>query len=199
MDPNDLPIQAFADLAAWERWLREHGRSCAGTWLKFSKAGAPMPTLVKRDAIEGALCHGWIDGQLKAFDEHYFLTRFTPRRPGSAWSRINRETAQRLLDEGRMSPIGLREIDTAKANGCWERAYASQANATVPPDLLAALKVAPKARTFFDALDGANRYAVIYRVMQPKTPQTRARRIEQFVAMLLRGETVHPVGPRKRK
>jgi uncharacterized protein YdeI (YjbR/CyaY-like superfamily) len=199
MSPNDLPIQAFADLAEWERWLRRHGETAPGLWLKFSKAGAPTPTLAKREAIEGALCHGWIDGQLKAFDEHYFLTRFTRRRAGSAWSRINRETAQRLLDEGRVSPIGLREIETAKANGCWERAYASQANAAVPADLLAALKVVPKARAFFDALDGANRYAVIYRVVQPKTPQARARRIEQFVAMLLRGETVHPVGPRKRK
>jgi len=198
MDASDLPIQAFADLAAWERWLRRNGARAAGTWLKFSKAGAPTPTLAKREAIEGALCHGWIDGQLAALDRHYFLTRFTPRRPGSAWSRINRDTAQRLLDEGRVSACGLREIESAKANGCWEAAYASQANATVPPDLLAALKAAPKARKCFEALDGANRYAVIYRVMQPKTPQTRARRIEQFVAMLLRGETIHPVGPRKR-
>ncbi|HEY0230450.1 MAG TPA: YdeI/OmpD-associated family protein [Dokdonella sp.] len=199
MQAKDLPIHAFADLAAWERWLRRNGERAAGAWLKFSKAGAPVPTLAKREAIEGALCHGWIDGQLAAFDAHYFLIRFTPRRRGSAWSRINRDTAQRLLAEGRVAPNGLREIETAKANGGWDSAYASQANATVPADLQAALKAAPKAKKGFDALDGANRYAIIYRVMQPKKAQTRARRIEQFVEMLLRGETIHPPGGRRKR
>jgi len=199
MDAKELPIHTFTNLAAWERWLRENGETAAGAWLKFSKAGASIPTLAKREAIEGALCHGWIDGQLRAFDSHYFLTRFTPRRPGSAWSRINRETAQRLLAEGRVSACGLREIEQAKASSCWETAYASQANAVVPPDLRAALQASPKAKKFFDALDGANRYAILYRVTQPKKAQTRARRIEQFVQMLARGETVHPVGGRKRR
>ncbi|MEP7042584.1 MAG: YdeI/OmpD-associated family protein [Dokdonella sp.] len=192
MQTKELPVHAFADLAAWERWLRTNGETAPGVWLKFSKAGAATTTLGKREAIEGALCHGWIDGQLAKFDAHYFLIRFTPRRRSSAWSRINRETVQRLLAEGRVSACGLREIESAKSSGRWDSAYASQAHAVVPPDLHAALKAAPAARQCFDALDGANRYAIIYRVMQPKKAQTRARRIAQFIEMLVRGETVHP-------
>jgi uncharacterized protein YdeI (YjbR/CyaY-like superfamily) len=191
MDKKDLPTLAFADLASWERWLRKQGAEASGLWLTFAKAGAPQPTLRKAEAIEGALCHGWIDGQLAKLDEHYFLTRFTPRRRGSPWSRINVETAQRLITEGRMAAGGLREIEAAKADGRWDNAYASQANAIVPDDLGAALKAAPAARRFFDALDGANRYAIIWRVMQAKKPDTRARRIVQYVDMLLRGETIH--------
>jgi uncharacterized protein YdeI (YjbR/CyaY-like superfamily) len=191
MDKKDLPTLAFTDLPSWERWLRANGTAVPGLWLKFAKAGAPQPTLRKAEAIEGALCHGWIDGQLARLDEHYFLTRFTPRRRGSPWSRINRETAQRLIVEGRMAAAGLREIEAAKADGRWDNAYVSQANATVPDDLGAALKVAPAARRFFDALDSANRYAIIWRVMQAKKPETRARRIAQYIDMLLRGETIH--------
>jgi uncharacterized protein YdeI (YjbR/CyaY-like superfamily) len=192
MKSDDLPMLAFADLPAWERWLRKHGETSTGIWLKFAKAGATQPTLKKAEAIEGALCHGWIDGQLAAHDEQYFLTRFTPRRSGGAWSRINRETAQRLLKDGRVSAAGMREIDNAKSNGRWDAAYASQGKATVPADLQKALKASPAARKFFDTLDGANRYAIIYRVGDAKKPETRARRIAQYVEMLCRGETIHP-------
>lgn len=192
MDPKDLPVLAFADLRSWEHWLRKNGETTPGVWLKFAKAGAVQPTLSKAEAIEGALCHGWIDGQLAKFDEQYFLIRFTPRRRGSPWSRINRETAQRLLAEGRVSAKGLCEIETAKANGRWDTAYASQANTVVPSDLRAALKAAASAKKLFDALDGANRYAIIYRVMEAKKPETRARRIAQYIDMLTRGETIHP-------
>jgi uncharacterized protein YdeI (YjbR/CyaY-like superfamily) len=199
MKTTDLPMLAFADLSAWERWLRKNGETSAGVWLKFAKAGATRPTLKKAEAIEGALCHGWIDGQLAAHDEQYFLTRFTPRRRGSPWSLINRKTVQRLLKEERVSAAGLREIENAKSNGRWDAAYASQGKATVPADLHQALKAAPAAKKFFDTLDGANRYAIIYRVGEAKKPETRAQRIAKYVGMLCRGETVHPKarGPKK--
>lgn len=191
MDPVDLPVIAFGDLKTWERWLRKNGTTSKGLWLKFSKAGAATPTLKKSEAIEGALCHGWIDGQLAGFDEHYFLTRFTPRRRDSTWSEINRNAAVRLIAAGRVSEIGMREIEAAKANGRWEKAY-SQAKSVVPADLQAALKAAPAARRFFEALDRVNRFAIIYRVNDAKKAETRAKRIAQYVEMLARGESIHP-------
>jgi uncharacterized protein YdeI (YjbR/CyaY-like superfamily) len=160
--------------------------------LKFSKAGALRPTLSKAEAVEAALCHGWIDGQLAKFDEHYFLVRFTPRRRGSGWSAINRDAAQRLTEAGRMSDAGRREVDAAKADGRWDAAYASQRCAEPPPDLREALAANPTAERIFSALDAANRYAVIYRVQDAKKPETRARRIARYVDMLARGETIHP-------
>jgi uncharacterized protein YdeI (YjbR/CyaY-like superfamily) len=192
MEASDLPVMAFDDLPSWERWLRKNGETSKGLWLKFSKAGADRPTLKKSAAIEGALCHGWIDGQLAKFDEQYFLTRFTPRRRDSPWSKINRDAVQRLLAEERVSAHGLREIESAKENGRWDKAYASSRNAVVPPDLQAALKKVSAAERFFEQLDRANRYAILYRVNDAKKPETRARRIAQFVEMLARGETIYP-------
>ncbi len=189
---KELPVLTFADLAQWEAWLTKHGASADGLWMKFGKTGAPRPTISKAQAIEGALCHGWIDGQLAKFDEHYFLVRFTPRRRGSRWSAANRETAQRLIKAGRMSSAGQREIDAAKADGRWDAAYASQSKAKPPPDLVKAFAANPAARRMFEELDSANRYAVIYRVEQAKKPETRIRRIQQYVDMLARGETIHP-------
>jgi uncharacterized protein YdeI (YjbR/CyaY-like superfamily) len=191
MEPTDLPVIAFDDLPSWERWLRKNGKTSKGLWLKFSKAGADRPTLKKSEAIEGALCHGWIDGQLAKFDAHYFLTRFTPRRRDSPWSKINRDTVQRLIAAGRVSAHGLREIESAKENGRWDKAYASSSNAVVPADLRAALKAVPAAKRFFDQIDRTNRYAILYRVNDAKKPETRARRIAQFVEMLAHGETIH--------
>ena len=191
MDPTDLPIVAFDDLESWERWLRRNGAASPGLWLKFAKAGAATPTLKKAEAIEGALCHGWIDGQLAGFDEHYFLTRFTPRRRDSPWSKINRDSALRLIAQGRVSAQGLREIEAAKANGRWDKAY-SQSKSVVPADLQAALKATPAAKRFFETLDRANRYAIIYRVNDAKKPETRAKRIAQYVDMMVREETIHP-------
>lgn len=191
MDSLDLPVIAFDDLPSWERWLRACGETSKGVWLKFSKAGVDRPTLKKSEAIEGALCQGWIDGQLARLDEQYFLTRFTPRRRDSPWSRINRDAAQRLMADGRVSAHGMREIDSAKANGRWDKAYASSSSAVVPPDLHTALKKAPAAKRFFEQLDRTNRYAILYRVNDAKKPETRARRIAQFVEMLGRGETIH--------
>lgn len=192
MTAKDLPVLAFGDRAAWEAWLEAHGASSSGLWLKFSKAGASRPTLSKADAIEAALCHGWIDGQLAKFDEHYFRVRFTPRRRGSRWSAINRDTAQRLIETGRMADAGQREVEAAMADGRWEAAYLSQSKATPPPDLVEALAANPAAKQAFGALDAANRYAVIYRVQDAKKPETRARRIAQYVDMLARGERIHP-------
>lgn len=189
---KELPVLAFDDLAAWEAWLKKEAASSDGLWMKLGKAGAPRSTIGKAQAIEGALCHGWIDGQLAKFDEHYFLVRFTPRRRGSRWSAANRETAQRLIDAGRMSSAGRVEVEAARADGRWAAAYASQSKAECPPDLLKALAANPAARRMFEELDSANRYAVIYRVQDAKKPETRTRRIKQYIEMLARGETIHP-------
>jgi uncharacterized protein YdeI (YjbR/CyaY-like superfamily) len=193
---KELPVLAFDDLAAWEAWLNEQASSSDGLWMKLGKAGAPRSTIGKAQAIEGALCHGWIDGQLAKFDEHYFLVRFTPRRRGSRWSAANRETAQRLIDAGRMSSAGRLEVEAARADGRWAAAYPSQSKAECPPDLLKALAANPAAGRMFEELDSANRYAVIYRVQDAKKPETRTRRIKQYIEMLARGETIHP---RRRK
>jgi uncharacterized protein YdeI (YjbR/CyaY-like superfamily) len=189
---SGLPILTFASAETWEAWLAEQPRSSGGLWLKIAKKKTGAASLSKNDAIDGALVHGWIDGQLYAYDDVYFLTRFTPRRAKSKWSKLNRQRAERLLAERRMTPAGLAEVEAAKADGRWERAYPPQSAATVPPDLRAALAAAPAARKFFEQLDGANRYAILYRLHGAKTAATRAARLEKFVAMLARGETIHP-------
>lgn len=160
--------------------------------MKLAKAGATSPTLSKLEAIEGALCHGWIDGQLDKLDDEYFLVRFTPRRARSRWSAVNRTTAQRLIEAGRMAEAGRRQIEAAQADGRWEAAYAPQSTAEPPEDLVAALAASPDAERMFAAIDRANQYAIIYRVQDAKKPETRARRIAQLVAMLERGEVLHP-------
>ncbi len=187
-----LPLLMFADPAAFEAWLATQPEDAGGAWLRFAKAGAPEPTLSKTDAIDCALAHGWIDGQLGRVDEHYFKTRFTPRRPTSPWSRINRDRAERLTAAGRMTPRGLAEVERARADGRWAAAYAGQAQARPDPDLEAALDARPSARALFAALDAANRFAILYRVQQAKTPEKRAAKIAEMAAMLDRGETVHP-------
>ena len=191
-ETDKLEVLAFPDAASWEQWLSANGAASPGVWMKLGKAGAPEPSVSKAQAIEIALCHGWIDGQLGKLDEAYFLTRFTPRRPSSRWSQVNRKTAERLLSEGRIAPAGLAQIEAAKADGRWDAAYAPQSKAEPPADLLAALAAEPAAEALFRELDSANRFAVIYRVQDAKKPETRARRIADFVAMLARGETIHP-------
>ena len=187
-----LPILAFPAQAAWEEWLAAQPPTARGLWLKLAKKDTGIATVSQPEAIESALCHGWIDGQLGKFDDTYWLIRFTPRGPQSKWSAINRDRATKLIAGGRMLPTGLREVERAQADGRWEVAYAPQSTATAPDDLAAALAAHPAAQQFFDTLDSANRYAIIYRVGDAKKPETRARRIEQYVAMLLRGETIHP-------
>jgi uncharacterized protein YdeI (YjbR/CyaY-like superfamily) len=191
--PVKEPILAFKSVQELQVYMSREQRASKGFWLKLSKAGAPEATITKEDAIEAGLCCGWIDGQLAKFDEFYFLVRVTPRRPGSRWSAKNRATADRLADQGRLMPAGLIEIEAAKADGRWEAAYASQGKAEIPQDLATALQSDEVAKRFFETLDRANRYAIIYRVGEAKRPETRANRITKFVEMLTRGETIHPV------
>ena len=186
-----LPVLDFVDAEAWEAWLATHGGKAAGVWLKIAKAGNSASRLTKAQAIDGALCHGWIDGQIDKYDEAWFLTRFTPRKPTSKWSENNRKRVEQLVADGRVAPAGLAEIEAAKADGRWEAAYAPASTAEEPGDLKTALDAVPAARAFFDTLTGANRYAILYRVQTAKKPETRAARIAKFVAMCARGETVH--------
>lgn len=187
-----LPIVAFDDAAAWEAWLAAQPREHKGLWLKLAKAGNSASTLAKAQAIDGALIHGWIDGQLNPYDDAWWLIRFTPRKPRGKWSEKNRARAIELTAEGRIAAGGQAEIDAAKADGRWDAAYAPQSTAAVPDDLAVALAAAPGARAFFDRLDAANRYAILYRVGDAKKPGTRAARIAKFAAMCAAGETVHP-------
>ncbi len=183
---------SFADLPSLEAYLSAHRASESGFWLKLAKAGASEVTITKAQAVEAALCHGWIDGQLGKFDEHYYLVRMTPRRTASRWSANNRDTAERLIREARMQPAGSREVEKAKADGRWSAAYQSQGKAEPPSDFLAALAANAKAQRAFATLDRANRYAFVYRVNDAKRPETRDKRIREFVDMLARGETIHP-------
>ena len=191
MPKSELPVLSFKSTKAWEAWLAKQPSGSGGVWVKFAKKNAGVPCVTKAAAIEGALCFGWIDGQLAPFDAAWFLTRFTPRTSRSKWSEINRAAALRLIDEGRMRPQGLLEIERAKADGRWAVAYASQRTIEVPPDLARALKAQPKANAFFATLDRVNRYAVLYRIHDAKKPETRASRIAKFVDMLSRGERIH--------
>jgi uncharacterized protein YdeI (YjbR/CyaY-like superfamily) len=188
---GNLPILGFPDAAAFASWLGNQPATAPGLWLKIAKQGSGIPSLTKAEAIDAALCHGWIDGQLDKYDAQCWLIRFTPRKARSKWSEMNRNRAIELIDAGRMAAAGLAEIEAAKADGRWEAAYAPASRATVPPDLQAALDANAKAARFFATLTGANRYAVLYRIGTAKKAETRARKIENFVAMLERGETLH--------
>ncbi|WP_404816139.1 YdeI family protein [Streptomyces thermolineatus] len=185
------PVLFFATQEEWEKWLEENHGDVPGVWFQIPKNGSGIDGVDYAHALESALCYGWIDGQKKKLDEQHWLQRFTPRRPGSKWSKVNREKATRLIAGGRMRPAGLREVEKAKADGRWEAAYAAQSRATVPDDLRAALDAAPEARDFFAALDSRNRYAVLYRIEDAKKPETRAARIEKFVAMLAQRKKLH--------
>ncbi len=191
MVPDDLPVLPFASAAAFEAWLEaEHG-SAPGGWIKMAKKTSGIPSVTWAEAVPVALCFGWIDGQRRGLDATWFLQRFTPRKPRSRWSKINTEHVARLTAAGRMRPAGLAQVEAARADGRWDDAYDGQRTAAPPPDLQAALDANPQAAAFFATLRGANRYAVVYRVQDAKRPETRARRIERFVAMLARGETLH--------
>jgi uncharacterized protein YdeI (YjbR/CyaY-like superfamily) len=185
-------ILVFASAEAWERWLDEQPADSAGLWLKLAKKGCPTPSIDYATALESALCFGWIDGQKRPYDESYWLQRFCPRAARSRWSKVSRDKATVLIEAGRMRPAGLREVELARQDGRWDAAYASQGTAEVPPDLQAALDADPRAAEFFGTLDRANRYAVLYRVHEAKRADTRAKRIEKFVAMLHAHETIHP-------
>jgi uncharacterized protein YdeI (YjbR/CyaY-like superfamily) len=189
----DTPELVLVDAAAWRAWLDRHHATSAGVWLVLAKKGTITPTNLSYDeALEEALCAGWIDGQLGRRDATTFKRRFTPRTARSPWSARNTETTQRLLDEGRLLPAGQAAVAAARADGRWDAAYASQATIEVPDDLAAALRDEPRAQAMFDILTSANRYAVLYRIAEAKRDRTRADRIARFVDMLARGETPHP-------
>jgi uncharacterized protein YdeI (YjbR/CyaY-like superfamily) len=192
MTHKGLSIHSFETKAHWSRWLAEKGSASKGLWLKLYKKDSGHPTISKAKAVEAALAHGWIDGQLDRFDETAWLVRFTPRTSASKWSEINRKAAERLIKAGKMTAAGLAEVERAKADGRWDTAYAPQSQASVPEDLAAALEAAPKAKAFFETLNSANRFAILYRTQDARKPETRKARIEKFVAMLERGEMIHP-------
>ena len=186
-----LPIVGFADASAFEAWIEAHSGDAPGLWLKLVKKDSRITSVSKAQAIDAALCHGWIDGQLDTYDDACWLVRFTPRKPRSKWSEVNRTRALQLIEAGRMRPAGLAQIEAAKSDGRWEVAYAPASRAEVPLDLRAALDENPAAAAFFATLTGANRYAVLYRIGAVKRPDTRERKIASFVAMLERGEKLH--------
>ena len=187
----DLPIVPFASRDAWAAWLEERHATSEGLWLKFAKKGSGLETVTYDQAVEVALCYGWIDGQVRKFDEDYYLQRFTPRRARSKWSKINRQKATELIERGEMKPAGLREVERAKADGRWDAAYDAPSTAQVSDDLLRELEKNEPAREFFEKLDARNRYAILYQIGDAKRPETRARRIEKYVAMLNEGKKIY--------
>jgi uncharacterized protein YdeI (YjbR/CyaY-like superfamily) len=192
----DFPELLVADAGEWRRWLRTHHADSPGVWLVLAKKGTVDPTALSYDeALDEAICFGWIDGQLGRRDTATFRRRFTPRKPRSPWSQRNAAVAERLIATGRMHRSGEDEVRQAKEDGRFEAAYAGQASSTVPEDLLAALRGNPRAQAMFETLTRANRYAILYRIGNAKKPETRSRRIGQFVEMLARGETIHPQAP----
>lgn len=180
------------DQKEWENWLMQHGETSTGIWLRFAKKGSGHSTLTYEEALESALCHGWIDARKQAESDQYWLQRFTRRSARSLWSRLNRDRAEALIAKGRMLPAGMAEVEKAKADGRWEAAYTSASNSVVPDDLQAALDANPKAGACFATLNGRNRYAILFRIQNAKKPATRARKIAEFIDMLNRGETIHP-------
>jgi uncharacterized protein YdeI (YjbR/CyaY-like superfamily) len=188
---SDYPIVLFADRATFRKWLFAHHASEPGLWLRIAKAASPLRSVTYAEALDVALCFGWIDGQKRAYDADSFLQKFTPRQKRSPWSKRNRERVERLIAAGKMHPAGLTAVEAAKADGRWDRAYDSPGRVTVPDDLQAALAEHPEAKAFFETLKGANRYAILYRIQTAVKPETRARRIAEFVAMLQRRETLH--------
>lgn len=193
----DLPIRLFKTPAAWERWLETNHAKSAGIWMQIAKKASGLSSATYQEALDVALCFGWIDGQKRPFDERTWLQRFTPRGPRSIWSKINTRKAEALIKGGRMRPAGLTAIESAKADGRWESAYQSWSNTDVPPELQAALDASPNAKAFFETLRGANRYGVIFRVQTAKKPETRAKRIADFIARFERGETLF--GPERER
>jgi uncharacterized protein YdeI (YjbR/CyaY-like superfamily) len=186
------PAISFATARAWSEWLEAHHASSRGVWLKLAKKAANSTSLTYPAALEVALAWGWIDGQKNKFDDAWWLQRFTPRTTKSPWSKINRAKAEALIASGRMEAPGLAEVERAKRDGRWEGAYDGARTSSVPADLAAAFARNARARAFFDALDGANRYAILYRVQTAKKPGTRAERIARFVDLCAKHETLHP-------
>ena len=191
----DLPIRLFKTPAAWEKWMEANHAKSTGIWMQIAKKDSGLSSATYQEALDVALCYGWIDGQKRPLDERTWLQRFTPRGPRSIWSKINTAKADALIKAGRMRAAGLAAIESAKASGRWESAYQSWSDRDVPPELQAALDASPNAKAFFETLRGANRYGVIFRVQTAKKPETRAKRIADFIARFEKGETLF--GPKR--
>jgi len=189
---DNLPIMPFETQQDWEAWLEEHYADTKGIWLKIAKKEASSPSVSYAEALEGALCFGWIDGQKASFDDRYWLQKFTPRTAKSIWSKVNCEKATALIAKGRMQLAGLQQVELAKSDGRWERAYESQSKITIPPDLQSELDKNQKAKDFFNTLDSSNRYAILFRIHTAKKAETRSARIQKFVEMLSQHQKLHP-------
>ena len=188
---NDIPVRLFKHQEDWTRWLDKNHAKSSGVWMQIAKNTGNRKSVSYAEALEIALCYGWIDGQKKSWDEASWLQKFTPRGPRSIWSKINKAKAEKLIKNGRMQPAGLAAINRAKQTGQWEAAYDSHSTATVPDDFQSALNQNPKAKAFFATLDSNNRYAMLFRLQTAKKPETRARRIEQFIGMLEKHEKIY--------
>jgi len=189
---DTLPIMSFENQQDWEAWLKENHTETKGIWLKLAKKTARTPSVSYAEALDSALCYGWIDGQKAAFDDKYWLQKFTPRTAKSIWSKVNCGKAEALIAEGRMQSEGLRQVELARSDGRWERAYESQSKITIPDDFQSELDKNPKAQDFFNTLDSANRYAFLFRIHAAKKPETRAAKIQKFVEMLHQQQKLHP-------
>jgi uncharacterized protein YdeI (YjbR/CyaY-like superfamily) len=189
---DELPVLTFPSAAAWEEWLAGQHDAAAGAWLRIARRGAAEATVSYQEALEVAICFGWIDSHKDRLDDEFWVQRFTPRRPSGRWSKINADKAVALIECGRMRPAGLREVDRAKADGRWDSAYAGQASMEIPDDLREALSADAAAAEFFETISSVNRYAILYRIGSVKRPETRARKIAQYVAMLAEHQTIHP-------
>jgi uncharacterized protein YdeI (YjbR/CyaY-like superfamily) len=190
--PADIPVIGFADKSAFRDWLKENHKQAAGIWIHFAKKNSGIPSVTYHEALDVALCYGWIDGLKKSHDAKTFVQKFTPRRARSIWSKINRDKALALVANGQMRAAGLAEMERAKKDGRWEAAYESQSRAQIPDDLQLALDANPRAAKFFATISSQNRYAILFRIHNAKKAETRAKKIAQFVEMLERKETIHP-------
>ncbi|TCM91083.1 uncharacterized protein YdeI (YjbR/CyaY-like superfamily) [Paenibacillus sp. BK033] len=192
MSTNELPILHFPDQPAFERWLAEQYDQSSGIWLQISKKNAASPSVTYHEALDVALCYGWIDSHKRKHDEESWIQRFSPRGPKSIWSQINKDKAEALLAAGKMQPSGLKAIEIAKQNGLWDKAYESQSNAAIPEDFALELARSEKAQQFFETLDKQNRYAILFRIHNAKKQETRVKKIRQFIEMLEKGEKIYP-------
>jgi uncharacterized protein YdeI (YjbR/CyaY-like superfamily) len=189
---DNLPVISFETQQDWEAWLKEHHAETKGIWLKIAKKEARTPSVSYAEALDSAICYGWIDGQKASFDDRHWLQKFTPRGARSIWSKVNCDKAEALIADGRMQPAGLRQVELAKSDGRWERAYPSQSKITTPSDFQSELDKNPVAKDFFNTLDSANRYAFLYRIQTAKKPETRSARIQKFIEMLTQHQKLHP-------
>lgn len=189
---DNLPVMTFESQQSWEVWLKEHYADTQGIWLKIAKKATDIASVSYAQALESAICYGWIDGQKASFDHQYWLQKFTPRRPKSIWSKVNCDAAMILLATGKMQPAGIQQMEQAQADGRWEAAYESQSQITIPADLQSELDKNQQAKEFFSTLDSRNRYAVLFRIQTAKKPETRAARIQKFVEMLSKNQKIYP-------